>query len=726
MASSAKRPQPIEEGYGAPWRDAKKGKIEAAEQASADFHPALPVRRVLLNPADCDIDFNIEEDGLRGSALYEEGFAYCWSGARANVGITGGKYCFGCKIIAHQPVDMDDTPLDQQHICRVGISRGDDAVGNLGETLHSFGFGGTGMFSNAGKYSGYGEQFDDGDTIICCVNLESKPMASIGFSKNGKWLGTAIQFHAGFGGLEVVNCPIKNLQWESALFPHVLLKNVEVQMQFRTEDGLVPQEGYKPWASAIEDRKVILGPTFQNVSDCELIMMVGLPAAGKSTWAENLVRAHPEKRYILLGTNLVLDQMKVPGLLRRHNYGERFDRLMQRATAIFNTLLSRASKVPRNFIIDQTNVYKNARKRKLKPFLNYHKIAVIVFPRPEELNNRSDKRNKEMGKEIPAQAVNEMLANYTLPMSKDMPNTDEYFDEVFFPELSRAESQRYLDQMKANLNASVVVSSHSDGMGFAGPWSNNAYSPYPPVGTPAGSNSYLCHGGYSHSGGSDCGNRFAASLDVNEPYRSYGAGYTSIAIDNNRMHMTEPYASLATVPFNSQDVYASQPRGSSHEMSIPSFGAPLRNKGSLPVGTSAGSNSYSYPINRLESYGSHGGYSHSGGSDGENRFAAPVNGNELYMSYGAGYTCSAADNNRMHMTETYASLTTVPFNSQIVYASQPQCSSQELLGTGPPTFGSTTAGPYGSPYGAPVPRPSYGNFPPGKEHHGGYGPPGPW
>ena len=114
-----------------------------------------------------------------------------------------------------------------------------------------------------------------------------------------------------------------------------------------------------------------------------------------------------------------------------------------------------------------------------------------------------------------------------------------------------------------------------------------------------------------------------------------------------------------------------------------------------PVGTPAGSNSYSYPINRLESYGSHGGYSHSGGSDGENRFAAPVNGNELYMSYGAGYTCSAADNNRMHMTETYASLTTVPFNSQVVYASQPQRSSQELLGTGPPTFGSTTAGPYG-------------------------------
>ncbi|KVD98138.1 hypothetical protein Ccrd_024203 [Cynara cardunculus var. scolymus] len=35
-----------------------------------------------------------------------------------------------------------------------------------------------------------------------------------------------------------------------------------------------------------------------------------------------------------------------------------------------------------------------------------------------------------MGKEVPAEAVNEMLANFVLPKSKDMPGTDEYFDQV--------------------------------------------------------------------------------------------------------------------------------------------------------------------------------------------------------------------------------------------------------------------------------------------------------
>ncbi|KAL3851272.1 hypothetical protein ACJIZ3_013154 [Penstemon smallii] len=406
--------------------------------------------RVILNPADCDIDFNVEGKGLQGSALYEEGFAYCWSGARANTGITRGKYYFGCKIVSAQPVDMKDTPLDQQHDCRFGISTVDDPVRNLGETAHSFGYGGTGKFSNSGNFVNYGAKFGVGDTIICAVDLESKPMASIGFSKNGNWLGVANHFNEGPSGVGV-----------SALFPHVLLKNVVVQLQFTIDDGLIPLEGYKPWAAAICDGNSMLGPTFSNESDCEVIMMVGLPASGKTTWAENWVKEHPEKRYILLGTNLALEQMKVPGLLRKNNYGERFDQLMDRATKIFNVLQSRASRIPRNFIIDQTNVYKSARKRKLKPFANYIKIAAVVFPRPEELKLRAEKRFNEMGKEVPSEAVQEMLAKYTLPMSKDMPMADEYFDQVIFVELGRDESQRSLDEMKRDTSLKPCDSSEN-------------------------------------------------------------------------------------------------------------------------------------------------------------------------------------------------------------------------------------------------------------------------
>lgn len=96
----------------------------------------------------------------------------------------------------------------------------------------------------------------------------------------------------------------------------------------------------------------------------------------------------------------------------------------------------------------------------------------MVFPKPEELRRRSAERFREMGKEVPADAVNKMLgpltifastevspytyyknislqivnhfsfllltagtivimtANYILPTSKDIPGSGEYFDEV--------------------------------------------------------------------------------------------------------------------------------------------------------------------------------------------------------------------------------------------------------------------------------------------------------
>lgn len=227
------------------------------------------------------------------------------------MGIIGGKYCFGCKIISEQVVDMADTPSDQQHLCRVGISKGDDPVGNLGETTNSFGFGGTGKFSYSGKFSDYGTKFGVGDTIICTVDLENMAHSSIGFSKNGKSLGVAKHFDASSAGLGVVRMPHQSLPWKSAFFPHVLLKNVEVQMQFSREDGLIPEEGCKPWASALQDGNGVIGPSFASPSQCEVIMMVGLPASGKTTWAEKWMKEHPEKRYVLLGTNLALDQMKV-------------------------------------------------------------------------------------------------------------------------------------------------------------------------------------------------------------------------------------------------------------------------------------------------------------------------------------------------------------------------------------------------------------------------------
>lgn len=49
-------------------------------------------------------------------------------------------------------------------------------------------------------------------------------------------------------------------------------------------------------------------------------------------------------------------------------------------------------------------------------FLNWQcslsQIAVVVFPRPEEMKARVDKRFRETGKVLTDEAVNEMLGRY--------------------------------------------------------------------------------------------------------------------------------------------------------------------------------------------------------------------------------------------------------------------------------------------------------------------------
>ena len=40
-------------------------------------------------------------------------------------------------------------------------------------------------------------------------------------------------------------------------------------------------------------------------------MMCGLPGCGKTTWANKQVQSNPDKKYVVLGTNNIIDKMKV-------------------------------------------------------------------------------------------------------------------------------------------------------------------------------------------------------------------------------------------------------------------------------------------------------------------------------------------------------------------------------------------------------------------------------
>ena len=133
---------------------------------------------------------------------------------------------------------------------------------------------------------------------------------------------------------------------------------------------------------------------------------------------------------------------KVMGLARKRNYHGRWDALIKQATDVLNKEFKIAERRPRNYILDQTNVYPNARRRKMNNFNGYRRIAAVVVCSNEVLKQRTDKREREEGKMVPEEAVMEMKANFTLP------EVGQIFDDVWFVDEDKANSERLVEEFR--------------------------------------------------------------------------------------------------------------------------------------------------------------------------------------------------------------------------------------------------------------------------------------
>ncbi|ESO85822.1 hypothetical protein LOTGIDRAFT_52845, partial [Lottia gigantea] len=348
-------------------------------------------------------------------------FCFTWAGARSTHGVCTGKVFYEVHITENLPVNFGhDHNETNPHVLRVGWSV-DSSSFQLGEEPMSYGYGGTGRFSVNSKFSVYGESFGAGDVIGAMLDLDSSP-ATISYMKNGTWLGVAMPIH----DYQVGNDKM-------ALFPHILSKNSRFRVNFgQIDPWFPPPRGY-----TYIDKL----PTYQRVrglqepdrfEDCEMIMIVGLPGAGKTSWGINMEKKHPEKRYNIIGSDTLIDRMKVMGLPRKRNYHGRWEVLIDKSMKCLNRLFRIACKKKRNYILDQTNVYASARKRKMKDFQKFYRIAAVLQPDNTELEMRSYKRTHEDGKFVPEDAVRDMKANFTLPTYEE-----NLFDRIDFIELPK-------------------------------------------------------------------------------------------------------------------------------------------------------------------------------------------------------------------------------------------------------------------------------------------------
>ncbi|XP_078215902.1 heterogeneous nuclear ribonucleoprotein U-like protein 1 isoform X6 [Callithrix jacchus] len=503
------RKRPYEENRGRGYfehREDRRGRSPQppAEEDEDDFDDTL----VAIDTYNCDLHFKVARDRSSGYPLTIEGFAYLWSGARASYGVRRGRVCFEMKINEEISVKHLPSTEPDPHVVRIGWSL-DSCSTQLGEEPFSYGYGGTGKKSTNSRFENYGDKFAENDVIGCFADFECGNDVELSFTKNGKWMGIAFRIQ-------------KEALGGQALYPHVLVKNCAVEFNFgqRAEPycSVLPGFTFIQHLPLSERIRGTVGP--KSKAECEILMMVGLPAAGKTTWAIKHAASNPSKKYNILGTNAIMDKMRVMGLRRQRNYAGRWDVLIQQATQCLNRLIQIAARKKRNYILDQTNVYGSAQRRKMRPFEGFQRKAIVICPTDEDLKDRTIKRTDEEGKDVPDHAVLEMKANFTLP------DVGDFLDEVLFIELQREEADKLVRQYnEEGRKAGPPPEKRFDnrGGGFRGRGGGGGFQRYDNRGPPGGN-----RGGFQNRGGSSGGGNYRGGFN-----RSGGGGYNQNRWGNN-------------------------------------------------------------------------------------------------------------------------------------------------------------------------------------------------
>lgn len=150
----------------------------------------------------------------------------------------------------------------------------------------------------------------------------------------------------------------------------------------------------------------------------KVIMLIGLPGVGKSTWLAQ--QSIDWNNSVLVSTDNIIDQR---AQVQGKTYSQVFKQEIQSAARLMNSILQRAIADNKDVIWDQTNISAQARKGKLIQFpADYEKIGVFfVTPADEEHQRRL---NSRPGKIIPHAVIQNMKAQL------QQPTEAEGFDQI--------------------------------------------------------------------------------------------------------------------------------------------------------------------------------------------------------------------------------------------------------------------------------------------------------
>uniref|UniRef100_A0A0N4ZVM4 SAP domain-containing protein n=1 Tax=Parastrongyloides trichosuri TaxID=131310 RepID=A0A0N4ZVM4_PARTI len=355
-----------------------------------------------------------------------DGFALMWGGIRSNYGIKydkslnsyGKKFCFQVKISDH--LSLKHVPFEERepYDIRIGWSLNNKSQA-LGDLPGSYCINSRAMRASSCIFSDFGEPFGIGDIITTILDISR---GQIAYYKNDEYLGIAFD----------QTCFKDN----DAIFAHIGIKNCKVKVNFghgSEEDfpsKYIPKGVY--FISAINCFKEMVRSREPPAKkeDCTVIMTVGLPGSGKTTWVRQYLKDNPDGNWRVISSDALLQQMRIDGIPRKQAHNGRWDMVMGLAAKAVIKAMGLACRRKHNYIIDGTNVSRDARKRKLAQFQDFQRKCVVLIPPEKELIHRQMKQEKQDGvRPIPAEAMLELKATMSVPELDEEPVEDIIFIE---------------------------------------------------------------------------------------------------------------------------------------------------------------------------------------------------------------------------------------------------------------------------------------------------------
>lgn len=186
--------------------------------------PELDADKVTLSWFDSDLQLRISatEGFCEARPISDAAFGLVWAGARATHGVKVGQKVFYEVLLSQKNARV--TFEQEKHLfnLRCGWSTQESEL-QLGEGALSFGFDGEGKKVRGGTAEDYGRAFEVDDVVGVYLDLQSDP-CTVEYTLNGESLGVAFEVAQEELG-------------ESALFPHIISKNVAFKVNFGQLEG---------------------------------------------------------------------------------------------------------------------------------------------------------------------------------------------------------------------------------------------------------------------------------------------------------------------------------------------------------------------------------------------------------------------------------------------------------------------------------------------------------